>query len=183
VYSVPQADGTRHVLVETRDEWTTKLAGEITFDGGLQLKGLSVVEENFLGRGVAVGAYYLEEKERRDAGGRRGIPRVQGSNWDIEGAVGRTRVGNAWRQTVIHPFVGEVGTFALRQGAEVRQDLYTWTLPESLVWSNLVAPVETGSLEWTVARRFGVPGRYRLIGGGISREWVRTGSASEVEGV
>jgi hypothetical protein len=183
VYSVPQDDGSRHVLVETRDEWTTKVSGDVTVNGGLQFRGLSLVEENFLGRGVSIGAYYQEENERRDAGGLLGIPRVRGSNWDVEGSFGKTRVGNAWRHTVIHPFVGEVGTLAFRQRAEVRQDLYTWTLPEQLDWSYLVAPLETGALEWTLARRVGVPGRFLLFGGGFSREWIRTGRPDEVEGI
>jgi hypothetical protein len=182
-FSVPQEDGSRHLLVETRDEWTTKVAGDIRFDGGVEIRGVSVIEENFLGRGISLGAYFREEDERRDVGGVFGIPRIGGGNWDLATAAGRTRVGSTWNQAVIHPFVGEVGTFAFRQRAHAREDLFTWHLPSGLPWTHLVAPLDVGGLEVTAARRFGTTGRFVLVGGGLSREWVRPGIPSEVEGI
>jgi len=182
-FSVPQEDGSRHMLVETRDEWTTKVAGDVRFDDGVSIRGVSVIEENFLGRGISLGAYFREEDERRDVGGLFGIPRIGGGNWDLATAAGRTRVGSTWNQAVIHPFVGEVGTFAFRQQAHAREDLFTWHLPNGLPWSHLVAPLDVGGLEVTTARRFGTAGRYFLVGGGLSREWVRPGIRTEVEGV
>jgi len=182
-FSVPQEDGSRHMVVETRDEWTTKVAGDVRFDGGLEIRGVSVIEENFLGRGISLGAYFREEDERRDVGGVFGIPRIGGGNWDLATAAGRTRVGSTWNQAVIHPFVGEVGTFAFRQRAHARQDLFTWHLPNGLPWTHLVAPLDVGGLEVTAARRFGTAGRFFLVGGGLSREWVRPGIRSEVEGI
>ncbi len=183
VYSVPQDDGSRHLVVETRDEWTTKIAGDVGFDGGIQLRGLSLVEENFMGRGISVGVFYLEQDERRDVGGLFELPRVGRTNWDLAVSGSRTRVGNAFSQTVVHPFVGEVGTLAIRQRAAVRRDLFTWVIDEGAPWSHVVVPLETGRLELSGARRFGQPGRYLLLGGGLSREWVHPGGANEVEGV
>jgi hypothetical protein len=195
VYGVPQPDGTRHLVVETRDEWTTKLSGDIRFDGGLDVRGVQVVEENFMGRGILLGAFWWEDDERRDVGARFELPRIRGSNWDVATSGARTRVGQAWSQTVIHPFVGEVGTVAFRQRASLRQDLYTWVLPplppemapgpgsDPGGWSHLVAPLETGRVEVAAARRFGSPGRFLLLGGGLSREWIRPGTREQVEGV
>jgi hypothetical protein len=182
-YSVPQEDGTRHLIVETRDEWTTKIAGDLRVEGGIELRGLSLVEENFMGRGISLGAFYLEQDERRDVGGLFELPRAGRTDWDIALSASRTRVGNAFSQALIRPFVGEVGTFALRQQAMVRRDLFTWLLPEGGPWSHLVAPIETGRLEMAGARRFGRPGRFLLLGAGVSREWVRPGVTTEVEGV
>jgi hypothetical protein len=183
VFSVPQEDGSRHLVVETRDEWTTKVAGDVAFDGGMKLRGVSLVEENFLGRGISVGAYYLEVDERREVGGLFEVPRVRGSNWDVSTSAGRTRVGGAWDQAILHPFVGEVGTVAFRQRASSRRDLFTWNLPQGLPWTQLVAPLDVGSMEVTGARRFGSSGRFLLAGGGLSREWVRPGGIVDVEGV
>jgi hypothetical protein len=183
VFSVPQEDGSRHLVVETRDEWTTKFAGDITFDGGMKLRGVSLMEENFLGRGISLGAYFVDVDERREVGGRFEIPRLRGSNWDLSTSAGRTRVGTTWSQAVLHPFVGEVGTFAFRQRGSSRRDLFTWNLPMGPPWTQLVAPLEVGSLEVTGARRFGTSGRFFLVGGGISREWVRPGGTALVEGV
>jgi hypothetical protein len=182
-FSVPQPDGTRHLVVETRDEWTTKVAGDVAFEGGFELRGLQLVEENFLGRGISIGAYFSEEDERRDVGGLFELPRLGRTNWDLALSGSRTRVGNAWSQAVIHPFIGEVGTFAFRQRATSRRDLFTWVLPEGEPWSHLVVPVETGRVEAALARRYGATGRFLLVGAGFSREWVRPGGVPEVEGV
>jgi hypothetical protein len=182
-YSVRQPDGSRHLLVETRDEWTTKLAGDVEFDGGPRLRGASITEENFLGRGISVAAFYLERDERRDVGGRFEVPGVQGTNWDLGLSGARTRVGPAWSQEIVHPFLGEIGTFALRQRVTFRRDLHTWALPAGQDWTHLVVPVEGGRIEVASARRFGRPGSYYILGGGASREWIRSGALSEVEGV
>jgi hypothetical protein len=182
-YSVPQEDGTRHLVVETRDEWTTKIAGDVAFDGGIEIRGISLVEENFAGRGISLGAFYLEDDERRDVGGLFELPRAGRTNWDVSLFGSRTRVGGAWNQAVIHPFMGEVGTFAFRQRAANRTDLFTWVLDGEAPWSHLVVPLEVGRLEVATARRVGRPGAYFLLGGGVSREWVRPGAPEEVEGV
>lgn len=183
VYSVPQEDGSRHLVVETRDEWSTKLAGDLRMDGGLRILGVSVTEENVLGRGTLVSGFWREDDERRDVGAALEFPRIRGTNWDLALSGGGTRVGPAWRQALIHPFVGEVGTLAFRQEATARRDLARWTLPDDAPWDAAVIPLETGRIEIAGARRFGSAGRFLLLGAGLSREWLRTGDLSEAEGV
>jgi hypothetical protein len=182
-FSVPQPDGSRHVVVDTRDDWTTKLSLGVRVEDGLRFDGASMVEENFLGRGAAVGVFYTNRDERREAGALLEIPRLGGSGWDLEAAGGRTRVGRSIQQAVIHPFEGELGRFAFRQRVSRRQDLFTWVLPPGQTRSHLVAPLETGAVELTGAGRFGVPGHLLLLGGGFSRERIRPGTLDQVEAV
>ncbi len=182
-YTVPQPDGTLHLVVDTRDDWTTKLSVGVRVEGGLRFDGLSMVEENFLGRGATVGVYHVDRDERHESGGMVEIPRLRGSGWDLEASGGRTRTGRSGHQALIHPFQGEVGRFAFRQQVRSREELFTWILPPADPLSHLVAPLHSGLVELSGAGRFGVPGHLLLLGGGLSREWVRPGALDEVEGV
>jgi hypothetical protein len=182
-YTVPQPDGTLHLVVDTRDDWTTKLSVGVRVEDGLRFDGLSMVEENFLGRGATVGVYHLDRDERQESGAMVEIPRLRGSGWDLEGAGGRTRTGRSGRQAFIHPFQGEVGRFAFRQQVRSREELFTWILPPEEPLSHLVVPLRWGLMELSGAGRFGVPGHLLLLGGGVSREWVHPGSVDGVEGV
>jgi hypothetical protein len=182
-YPVPQADGSQHIVVDTRDDWSTKLSVGVRVEGRLRFDGISMVEENFLGRGATVGVFYLDRDAQRDVGARFELPRVQGSGWDLEASGGRTRVGSAFSQGIIHPFRGELGRFAFRQRARMRRDLFAWSMPGDAGPSHLVVPLETGRVEATVAGRFGVPGTLLLLGGGVSSEWVFPGPLEEVDAV
>ncbi|TVP74422.1 MAG: hypothetical protein EA352_10855 [Gemmatimonadales bacterium] len=184
VFHVPQPDGSHHVVVDTRDEWSTKLAVGIRVEDGLQFDGASMVEENFLGRGAAVGVTYLEREERREAGVLLELPRIRRSGWDLALEAGRTRVGPRFIQGFEHPFQGKVGHHAFRQWFLHSRDLYTWRIDhEDSPWSHVVLPLESGLAEMTGARRFGAPGGLLLLGGGLSREWVRTDPGYSAEGV
>ncbi len=183
VFSVPQPDGTRHVLVDTRDEWTTKLSIGIRFEEGLLFDGASLVEENFLGRGAAVGVFHRERMEHKATGARLEIPRLGRSGWDLELSGSRTRVGSSGTQMFEHPFLGEVGTHAFRQRISTRTDLYNWVVPDDGEFSHIVLPVTEGYAEATVARRFGVPGHLLMLGTGLSTEWVRTDPVGSAGGI
>lgn len=182
-FSIPQPDGTRHVVVDTRDEWTFKISVGVRFEDGLQFDGAGAVEENFLGRGITVGAFYLDRDERRDVGGLLEMPAIGSSRWDFRLDASRTRVGNSGSQLFMLPFRGEWSGFAFRQRVAARKDLFNWSLPPDQPYSHLVAPVDEGRMELTGAWRFGAPGDLLMVGTGISREWVHPGSLAEVEGV
>lgn len=182
-FSVRQPDGSHHVVVDTRDDWTTKISIGVRVEDGLRFDGLSMVEENFLGRGATVGVFYTDRDEQQDAGALMEVPRLAGSGWDLETSAARTRVGRFVHQAFVHPFEGELGRFAFRQQVRTREDYFTWVMPEDSPYSHLVAPLHSGLVEVTGAGRFGVPGHLLLLGGGISREWVRPGTLDEVEAV
>lgn len=183
VFGVRQPDGTHHLIVETRDEWTTKTAGDVSFRGGIRLTEFSVVEENLFGRGLTLGVFMLDDEVVRERGGLLRVPRVGRRNWDLDLSAARTRVGTSWKQGWVHPFMGEVGTLAFRQSAQRTAGEFAWVLPRGSQNQHLVAPIETGGAEVVLARRIGTPGSYLVVGGGWSREWMRPGDRTQIEGV
>lgn len=195
VFGVPQPDGTRHVVVDTRDEWTTKTSLGLRFDDGLRFEGASIVEENFLGRGAAVGAYWLEREEQRQLGGLVEIHRVGRSYWDTRTSVASTRVGEAAEVALIRPFHGEAAGTAVRAEFRHRRDLFSYVVPRvspepqaeamegaATEWSHLVLPVREQRGQMGLSHRMGSPGRLAILGGGVSFESVEP-FREEVEGV
>lgn len=186
VVSAPQADGTRHLLVETRDEWTTKLSAEVEFrEGQLTFGGGSITEENFLGRGITLGLHTVERDARRDSGIRLELPRVLGTGWGLEGSAGTTRVGTQGALGIVRPFPGEAGTFAFRQELSYRSMLFSWVVPPDPsapdIRRHLALPLQVTRGEISAARRFGRPGRLFIVGGGVSAERIRTGTSDQSE--
>ena len=183
VFSVPQPDGSRHVVIDTRDEWTTKITIGVRVEDGFRFDGASLVEENFLGRGNLVGIYHRQRNEQRATGAVVELPRVGRTGWGLELSGSRTRVGNSARQLLEHPFTGEVGTHAFRQRVSTTRDLYTWVLADDDSFSHLVLPIEEGGGELTAARRFGFPGHLLMLGAGLSTEWIRTDPLEVSQGI
>lgn len=173
IVAEPQPDGTRHVRVTTRDEWTTKIQIDVTVDDGLQFEGASVVEENFLGSGNLIGAFYQERKQRQDYGLTLHSTRLAGTRLDGRINVGRTRSGGFTDAMLVYPFVGEVGRFAGRLRFHRRESLFPYVLDPSLDYSYALLPELAERIEATQAYRFGEPGNLTLLGFGITHETLR----------
>ena len=173
ITSDEQPDGTAHVTVETKDEWTTKLDLGVSFDGGLRFETVELTEENFLGRGMELEAFLEERRERRDLGFRFRSKRVAGTRADSRFEIGRTRVGEFFAASLSYPFVGETGRFAGYQTFDRKEDLFSYSLPSGGIYSNAVVPVRVESIALAAAARSGEPGDLTMLGLGISRESVR----------
>lgn len=182
-FAVEQPDGSVHVIVDTNDEWTTKLAILARFDQGLELDGAQLIEENFLGRGIALGAFYLERDERRDLGLGLEVPQIGKSRWDGHLGLGATRIGEVVEQAFIRPFSGERPGTAFRQRIFHRRDLFNYVLPDNEQYSHLVVPLQEEHIQLAAARRIPWSDGLVTIGGGLSYERVGGGSADQVEGI
>jgi len=174
VFSVEQPDGTYHVVVDTQDEWTTRMDLGVSFDGGLQLEALEVSEENLGGVGVQAAVFLRQRKERKDLGARLVLPRLLGTRADGALSAGRTRDGTFVEQRIAYPFVGEVGRMAFRQAFHRRDELFPYVASGSGTdYSHLLLPFVDERLELSVAGRLGEPGSLTLLGIGLSRETLR----------
>jgi hypothetical protein len=172
VYAVPQADGTAHVVVDTEDEWTTQISIAGSFEDGLHLRSLGVLEENLFGRGVFVSASLRRQDERRELGGEIRTPRLLGTRWDARMKYGTTREGLFREGGLAYPFVGEVGRIAAQAVWSDREDLFGYLIgqgAESEAPVHLLIPFRSEITSGAVAVRLGRPGNLTMFGFGVVR--------------
>ena len=171
ISAIPQPDGSVHIVVDTQDKWTFQVTARARLDDGFEFNGLDVSEQNVAGKGIALGAYYNERRERRELGGGVQTQRFFGTRWNAHLQMGRTRVGDALQQGFVYPFVGEVGRYAFRQSFISREELFAYALSEgTATFSHVVLPVREEATEITLAGRLGRPGRLTILAMGVSKE-------------
>lgn len=170
LFGVSQPDGSWHVVVDTQDEWTTRVDVGLSFDDGVQFEALQLSEENMVGQGVHASVFYRHRKERKDLGGRLAVPRLVGRT-DASVSGGSTRSGSFFQEQVTYPFVGEVGRFAMRQTYNRRDELFPYVVSDSgVAYSHVLLPHFDERVEISVAGRLGSPGNLTLLGLGVTRE-------------
>lgn len=170
IFPTPQPDSTVQVIVHSRDEWSTRFDVRLGTRRGLTLEGLRVTEDNLLGTGQTVGAFYFEREVTREYGLLYSTPQLLGTRWDLGLAFGRTRPGSFVRQQIAYPYVGEVGRWSGRQSYQQADrffDYVTVAEPEPSAVRTL-QPVRETSFDAAVARRFGRPGQLAILGLGLA---------------
>ena len=170
VYAVPQPDGNQHVVVDTQDDWTTKVDLSASFDGGFSFEGLDITEENFLGRGMELGFRYQTRREVRDLGFTFRTTRLFQSRWDALLSAGNTRLGDFYDVEFAYPFLGEAGKVAALFAWNGRDDSFSYSLQRGQPYTNLVLPLTTERMVAAIAVRRGEPGRLAVFGAGVTRE-------------
>lgn len=166
IFGIRQPDGTYHVIVDTQDEWSTRVDLRVTLRDGLAFEGFRVREANLLGTGRAVELYYLERDANHEYGIAYATPQLAGTRWDLDLSVGRTRAGSSLRQSVAYPFVGEAGRWAARQTLR-RQDFFYDYVTEPGGGAHLLLPVREEAFEIAVLRRTGPVGRMFTFGAAL----------------
>lgn len=169
VYGVEQPDGSWHAVVDTRDEWSTRVEVTAEFEGGLELRNLSLSEQNFLGYGIQIGAFLNQNDASRSVGGELVMNQLLGTETNLRVAGGETRIGEFYAADVSYPFIGEVSRDAWRASLESREDYFDFSTGTPDAPARLLVPVQERSWQLTYAHRFGDPGNLTVVGGGISR--------------
>ncbi len=173
VFAIPQPDGTQHVNVYTQDEWTTRVNLGVRVDDGLELTVFDVSEEHLLGRGILARLFFREDKALQELGFELASPRLLGTRWHTRLSMGRTRYGNFFEESIVYPFVGEVGRVGARQSFLWREALFSYALPEDAERTHLLVPFSDERADLAVGFRFGQPGSLTVFGLGASRESIR----------
>jgi hypothetical protein len=169
IFGVRQADGSFHVIVDTRDEWSTRV--EPRFDG--RVRGLRVREDNLLGTGRHLSAFYLERDEERVYGVSLRNPQLLATRWTGEVEAGRTATGALLTQALTYPFVGQVGRWAMRQAVHHHDRYFELWVPHEGELVPLWLPERQRSFEIGGAYRWGTRGFNRtLLGLALSGEWL-----------
>lgn len=174
IYGVRQADGTIHVLVDTRDEWSLRVEPQI--GGGQQsgLTGVRVGEDNLSGLGTHISGFYLNDYEEQVYGASFHTPQLFGSRWDATLEVGRSPVGGLLSQSIAHPFVGEVGRWGFRQSVHLHDRYFEYVMRDGGgELQRLWFPERRIGADVGVAFRLGHDGFNRtVLGAAVAGEWV-----------
>jgi len=170
VYAVHVDEQEVHVVVDTHDEWTLKLGGRFEFDRRLRITQVSFTEENLMGTGTLLGAYLIEEDERRDLGLQLRALQLAGTRLDSRVGGGRTRTGDFIYESIAYPFVGEVGKWAFLESYFQREDLFRYASPAGAGFTHVNLPIRTRGAATALARRFGTPGDLTIVGAALSWE-------------
>lgn len=172
VFSVRQSDGTHHVIVETRDEWSTRLEAQLESGGAAELSGLELREDNLAGRGGRVSAYFKEQQGERVYGVSVGTPQLFGSHLDAELGVARTPVGNALQQRIALPFRGEGAHWAFREQVEYEKHNFEFFVPRDGGLERRLFPEERSAFDIGGMLRLGRRGNLTLFGLSLAGERV-----------
>jgi hypothetical protein len=169
VFPVQLPDGTHHVIVSTRDEWSTRL--DVRFDtrDGFRLEGVRLSEDNLLGTGQSLSVSYFEREVTRDYGISYHTPQLLRTRWDLTAAVGRTRAGTAVMEEIAYPFVGEVSRWAGRQSFRREDQFFAYVMDDRTPHApQVLLPVREQSFDLAVVRRLGQRGTAALMGTALS---------------
>lgn len=167
VFSVRQPDGSYDVIVETRDEWSTRL--EATAGSG-QGPGIELREDNLLGRGIRVAAFWREQQDERVYGGRVGTSQLFGTHIDAQVSLARTPVGVAAAERLVWPFRGEAARWAGREALLHDARNFEYFVRQDGGLERRLFPVERTAFDLGVVRRLGRRGHLTLLGFAVAGE-------------
>ncbi|HEU4559924.1 MAG TPA: POTRA domain-containing protein [Longimicrobium sp.] len=170
VFSVRQPNGTYDVIVETRDEWSTRIEASA---GSGEVSGVELREDNLLGRGMRVAAFMRQQQGERVYGGRVGTPQLFGTHLDAEVSLARTPIGISASERIILPFRGEMARWAFREAIVRDERNFQYFVAPLVADSGLerrLFPVERTSWDIGMVRRFGQRGRLSLLGIALAGE-------------
>ena len=175
----PDGAGGHTVFVETRDEWSTKVDIGVTYDESANLEKIEVTEENFLGQGVFAEFTHRERRETRAQSISLATPRLFGRT-DASIEWGRDRPGQFFSQYLRYPFIGETGTYSIRQGYDRGTSFFAYATDGDASFTQVLVPAFREVVELSGARRFGEPGRSVIAGVTLARDVVRFPAQAEV---
>jgi hypothetical protein len=172
IYGVEQPDGSYHVIVDTRDEWTTRIEPQTGPGTGLQLTGIALREDNLLGTGRQAAAFYLEDRESRVYGVSYLHPQLFATRWQAGFSVGRTPIGSMFREAVEYPFIGESGRLAFRHSFEHHERYFGYLASHDGARLEVLMPERRRSFDLGGAVRFGPRGSLTLLGARLTGDWI-----------
>jgi glycosyltransferase involved in cell wall biosynthesis len=165
-------DGGRRVVVETRDEWSTRLDVGASYTQGLNLEKLQLTERNFIGQGILADVTRLEFRSEKTQSFGLSTPRLFGRT-DAGVWWGSRRAGRFFAERVSYPFVAQTGRVALLESFTRGTSFFSYAAGEGEGISNALAPMFRERLELGAAGRFGPPRSAVVAGVSLTREVVR----------
>jgi hypothetical protein len=181
IFGVPQPDGSIHVVVETRDDWSTRVEVGSESGTGFRVNGVALRETNLLGTGRQAALFYVESRHEKVYGGSYMDPQLFGSRWQGGLALGRTAVGTLYRQSLSYPFIGETGRRAFRHGLEHNDRFFRYHAMDGSGLVGILVPESRRAFDVGGAIRLGEPGHLTLLGALVSGERVWYPGSAELQ--
>lgn len=174
IFATREPDGTVRVMVDTRDEWSTRPELRLETGGGLSLKTLELREDNLAGRGQQVAVYTRESEGEREYGASFETPQFARTRWDLQLAAGKTSAGYSVSQLLAFPFLGETGPWAIRQQFGYDDRFFEFFVPreQSDGLARILFAQRRGSFDAGAVYRFGPRRGLTLVGGALAAEWI-----------
>lgn len=169
VYGVRQPDGTYHVIVDTEDEWSTRVEPR-THEG--RLSGVELREENLLGTGQELAAFYGERYDETVYGASFSTPQLAGTLLDAELYASRTPNGAAFGEVLAYPFRGEGGRWAFRQRFEHADRYFEYLAEGEEGRVRVLFPERRRAVDVGGVFRLGRRGSLTLFGLALAGEWI-----------
>lgn len=171
IYGIRQPDGTYHVIVDTSDEWSTRLEPRVDSRGG-GLAGLALREDNLFGSGQQVAAYWGEQYDEPIYGASYSTPQFLGTLLDAELAVAKTANGTLFSESLSYPFRGEGGRWAWRQRVEHEDRFFEYFAPDGDGLVRVLFPERRRLMDVGGVFRLGRRGSLTLLGAALTGEWI-----------
>jgi hypothetical protein len=173
VYAVAQPDGSQHVVVETRDDWSFRIEPQWDSSEGWGLVGVGLREDNLLGTGQHLSGYVKRHQGARVYGAAVGTQQLLGTRLHGDLAVDRTPVGVSVSQRLAYPFRGEAGRWAFRQQVERLERNFEYYVPSAdrSRAERRYFEEERRSFDAGALFRLGRRGNLTLLGAGVEGEW------------
>ena len=172
--------GGKSLLVETQDEWSTKVDMGVTYDDArLNVEAFEVTEENFLGQGIFAEFEHRQRREQKAQSLALATPRLFGRA-DARIRFGRDRPGRFFDQYVRYPFIGETGRYSVRQGYSQGTTFFSYSTDGTAEYDQVLVPQYREVIELSGAQRFGERGRSWIAGMTLTRDVIRFPGPTEV---
>ncbi len=169
IFAVPQPDGSYHVVVDTRDEWSTQLDVRLAFQSGVDFEGARLREANLLGRGESLAAYYIRRDVTRAYGLSFQTLQLAGTRWDLLTELGRSLAGTTFVEAIAYPFVGEVSRWSSRQQFSREDRFFDYMVgAEAEDPVQVLVPLRDKHFDLAVISRLGRRGNLTLLGAGLT---------------
>jgi hypothetical protein len=170
VFGIRQPDGSFHVVVQTRDEWSTRLEAQVA--GGAELSGVQLREDNLLGTGQHVSGSVWQTHGQRQFEVAYGTTQLLGTHVNADVSLGRTRVGTSAMERLAYPFRGETGHFAVLQQVSQEKNYFEYLGRQSGRQVQYLFPQSRRNFDVGGVARLGHRGNLTLFGLGLSGEWI-----------
>ncbi len=167
VVPIATGDGGVRILVLTRDELSLELRLRLRGGSGFPVKRVNATEDNVLGRGLHLQAFYDNFGRRPAYFGDVMDHHLLGRRLEGELTGGKSEVGPVGEETIRRAFENDFDRVAWRESARYRKEPFP--LVSSALGTILEPQVEIGA-DVGAAVRIGVPGELRILGLVLSGE-------------